>query len=113
MTIMQKYGSKHADVSWLNELADIEQKKMSYLDSHESESVASSLQEEAYQKIKQKYANLGTSSSQEDHFKSHQSQKSLVSQQSRSVLDEPITAKEVVITQESNEVTERATYGHD
>lgn len=55
MSIIKKYGGASADASWVNELSVIEKKrqaKPSYLDSNETESVASSIQEEAYQKIK-------------------------------------------------------------
>ena len=58
MQIIKKYGGAGADASWVNELSAIEHKqaaKPSYLESNESESVASSIQEEAYQKIRQKY----------------------------------------------------------
>ena len=57
MQIIRKYGGAGADASWVNELSTIEKKaKPNYLESpHESESVVSSIQEEAYQKIKQKY----------------------------------------------------------
>ena len=58
MQIIKKYGGAGADASWVNELSAIEKKqqaKPSYLESNESESVASSIQEEAYQKIRQKY----------------------------------------------------------
>lgn len=51
MAIIRKYGGSSADAAWVNELSVIETKnkaKPSYLESNESESVASSLQEEAY-----------------------------------------------------------------
>ena len=55
MSIIKKYGGSGADASWVNELGAIEKKKQikpSYLDSHETESITSSIQEDAYQKIK-------------------------------------------------------------
>ena len=56
MSIIKKYGGVSTDTSWVNELSVIEKKnerKHSYLDSQrDSESVASSIQEEAYQRIK-------------------------------------------------------------
>ena len=65
MAIIRKYGGASADASWANELTAIEQKqKPSYLESRsETESVASSIQEETYQMIKKKYAMMGVSSS--------------------------------------------------
>ena len=51
MQIIKKYGGAGADASWVNELSAIEKKqqaKPSYLESNDSESVASSIQEEAY-----------------------------------------------------------------
>ena len=68
MSIIKKYGGVSTDTSWVNELNVIEKKyerKHSYLDSQrDSESVASSIQEEAYQRIKQKYLMTGSMSSQ-------------------------------------------------
>ena len=57
MQIIRKYGGASADASWVNELSTIEKKQRptNYLESPKSDSVASSIQEEAYQKIKQKY----------------------------------------------------------
>ena len=57
MSIIKKYGGASTDTSWVNELNVLEnkneRKKNSYLDSQrDSESVASSIQEEAYQRIK-------------------------------------------------------------
>ena len=65
MAIIRKYGGASADASWANELTAIDQKqKPSYLESRsETESVASSIQEETYQMIKKKYAMMGVSSS--------------------------------------------------
>ena len=66
--IIRKYGGASADATWANELSAMEkkkEKKPAYLDLNESESVASSIQEEAYQRIKMKYATIGSASSQE------------------------------------------------
>lgn len=49
------------------------EKKPAYLDLNESESVASSIQEEAYQRIKMKYATIGSASSQEVDLQKSQS----------------------------------------
>ena len=60
-SIIKKYGGVGADASWANELSAIEkkqQKKPSYLEANETESITSSIQEEAYQRIKQKYATV-------------------------------------------------------
>ena len=53
MSILQKYGGANANVTWVKELGEVERKaKSSYLDIQDSESVASSIQEEQYQKIR-------------------------------------------------------------
>lgn len=116
-SIIRKYGGASADATWASELDRIEKqqkRKPNYLESNESESVNSSIQEEAYQRIKQKYAAMAGNVSNEETSK-------LVSWRSNaqeSAINDGINAREIIIEEQqerpkktSPNVTEYARYG--